>query len=377
MLVWLIAAALTGVVVGALLRPLRSAAPSQLPEAAADIAVYRDQLAEVDRDRERGLIGTAEAEAARAEIARRLLARATADHRLAREVAEPRSPRWPLRLVAGGVPAFAALAYLAIGSPHLPGRPHAPRQAVAPGEAAPEELLARVEARLRATPEDGQGWDVIAPVYLRLGRYEDARQAYARALRLLGETPKRLAGLAESSVLASNGIVGEEARAAYEKIVRAEPGRPEPRFWLALAKEQDGKLAEAEADYRALMATAPADAAWRPAVEERLRIVAARRSVGDKGSVTTPSADAMAAAASLPEADRARMIAGMVEGLAKRLETDSRDLAGWQRLLRAYSVLGDGAKAAAALARARAVFKDDAKARAELDAFAASLGIKS
>jgi len=377
MLVWLIAAALTGVVVGALLRPLRSAAPSQLPEAAADIAVYRDQLAEVDRDRERGLIGTAEAEAARAEIARRLLARATADHRLAREVAEPRSPRWPLRLVAGGVPAFSALAYLAIGSPHLPGRPHAPRQAVAPGEAAPEELLARVEARLRATPEDGQGWDVIAPVYLRLGRYEDARQAYARALRLLGETPKRLAGLAESSVLASNGIVGEEARAAYEKIVRAEPGRPEPRFWLALAKEQDGKLAEAEADYRALMATAPADAAWRPAVEERLRIVAARRSVGDKGSVTTPSADAMAAAASLPEADRARMIAGMVEGLAKRLETDSRDLAGWQRLLRAYSVLGDGAKAAAALARARAVFKDDAKARAELDAFAASLGIKS
>jgi cytochrome c-type biogenesis protein CcmH len=377
MLVWLISAALTGVVVWALLRPLRSAAPSQLPETAADIAVYRDQLSEVDRDRERGLIGAAEAEAARAEIARRLLARAAADDRLARQVAEPRSSRWPLRLVAGGVPAFAALAYLAIGSPHLPGRPHAPRQAVAPGEVAPEELLARVEARLRAAPEDGQGWDVIAPVYLRLGRYEDARQAYARALRLLGETPKRLAGFAESSVLASNGIVGEEARAAYEKIARAEPGRPEPRFWLALAKEQDGKLAEAEAEYRALMATAPADAAWRPAVEERLRIVAARRSVGDKGSVTTPGADAMAAAASLPEADRARMIAGMVEGLAKRLETDSRDLAGWQRLLRAYSVLGDGAKAAAALARARAVFKDDAKARAELDAFAASLGIKS
>ena len=382
MLIWLVAALLTGGVVWALLRPLRSSVPTPAIDASADVAVYRDQLGEIERDRERGLIGASEAEAARIEVSRRLLAHAGRAERGTKGATKgatrkPSAARWPRLLVAGGVPVFVATAYLAVGSPHLPGRPYAARQAVPAAQAVPAELIARVEARLRERPDDAQGWDVIAPVYLRLGRYEDARQAYARTLRLLGETPKRLAGFAESAVLAGNGVISEEARAAYEKLTIAEPDRAEPRFWLALAKEQDGKLAEAETDYRALLATAPPTAAWRPAVEERVRIVSARGAVGDQGTASGPRAEDMAAAANLSESDRARMIGQMVEGLAKRLEADGRDLAGWQRLLRAYSVLGDGAKATAALARARAALKGDAKSLGELDAFAASLGIKS
>ena len=123
---------------------------------------------------------------------------------------------------------------------------------------------------MREHPEDGEGWDVIAPVYYKLGRFRDAANAYAHAARLKGETVRRLAGLAESAVFAADGIVTEEARAAYEKILKLEPGRVEPRFWLALAKEQDGKLADALADYKALLAEAPPDAPWRAAVEGRI-----------------------------------------------------------------------------------------------------------
>src|SRR5207247_718880 len=100
------------------------------------------------------------------------------------------------------------------------------------------ELVAKVEARLREHPEDSEGWDVIAPVYLRLGRFHDAAGAFDRASRLKGESVKRLAGFAEASVLGADGVVTEEARLACEKILALEPGRADVRFWLALAKEQ-------------------------------------------------------------------------------------------------------------------------------------------
>ena len=123
---------------------------------------------------------------------------------------------------------------------------------------------------------------MIAPVYLKLGRFRDAADAYANAARLKGETAALLAGLAEASILASDGVVTEEARTAYEKILKLEPERIEPRFWLALAKEQDGRLAEALADYQA-----PADGgagrcalslgARLPRPEAKARIAAMRR----------------------------------------------------------------------------------------------------
>ena len=156
-------------------------------------------------------------------------------------------------------------------------RTPSPARAAAPLEQAQVgDLVAKVEARLREHPEDGQGWDVVAPVYMKLGRFRDAATAFASAARIEGETARRLAGFAEATVLAADGVVGEEARLAYEKILKLEPGRPEPRFWLALAKEQDGKLADALADYRALLAKAPGEAPWRSAVEDRIAEVSRR-----------------------------------------------------------------------------------------------------
>jgi cytochrome c-type biogenesis protein CcmH len=382
MLLWLGFALLTAAVLAAVLAPLARPARRVEDTEAGALAVYRDQLAEIEAERARGLVAEADATAARLEVSRRLFASAGAAEPHAGPEASAAATSLRLGPVSTAVAVLAPLLalglYLTYGSPGVPSSPFA-GHAQSPDEAHIGELVARVEARLRSHPEDGKGWDVIAPVYLRLGRYQEAAAAYANAARLEGETVRRLAGFAEASVLAADGIVGEGARRAYERIASLEPGRPEPRFWLALAKEQDGQLAAALADYKALIAEAPADAPWRRAVETRIAELSRRLGAGSEGTPVArgPTAADVAAAEKLSPEDRARMIAGMVDGLAKRLERDGRDLAGWLRLVNAYAVLDRKEDARAALAKARAQFPGDEQALAQLSALAQTLGLGS
>ena len=116
-----------------------------------------------------------------------------------------------------------------------------------------EILVARVEERLRSHPEDGAGWGVIAPVYMRLGRYADAALAFGKVIELLGETPDRLGDLGEALTYANDGTVGDEARAAFQKAQAKEPSNARAGFWLGVADEQGGKLAEAAVAYKKLI----------------------------------------------------------------------------------------------------------------------------
>jgi cytochrome c-type biogenesis protein CcmH len=379
MLLWIAFALMTAAALVAVLMPL--ARPARQDDAAdtGTLAVYRHQLDEIEAERARGLVDPAEAAAARIEVSRRLLASAPVEDQKSPAASLP-SGRAPVALaVAALVPLLTLVLYLAHGSPGLPSFPMAGRAQLPLERAQVGNLIAKVEARLREHPEDGEGWDVIAPVYFKLERFRDAANAYARAARLKGESVRRLAGLAESAVLAADGIVTEEARAAYDKILKIEPGRVEPRFWLALAKEQDGKLSDALADYKGLLVEAPAEATWRAAVESRIADISTRLAGADKVSPRGPgpSAEDVVAAEKLLPADRAKMIAQMVDGLARRLERDGRDLAGWQRLINAYAVLGRGQDARSALAEARKHFTADEKALATLAALAKSLGLGS
>lgn len=379
MLLWIAFALMTAAALAAVLLPLAHPAREVEPDAGA-LAVYRHQLDEIEDERERGLVDDSEAAGARVEVSRRLLA--SADHMDSppRLPALPESKRATVALAtAAAIPLLTLALYLTHGSPGLPSFPAAGHVQLPLERAQIGDLIAKVEARLREHPEDGEGWDVIAPVYYKLERFRDAANAYARAARLKGETVRRLAGLAESTVLAADGIVTEEARAAYERILTMEPGRPEPRFWLALAKEQDGKLAPALAEYRTLLSDAPADAPWRAAVESRIADVSRRLAGADRPDPRAPgpSAGDVAAAEKLSPQERVKMIAGMVDGLAERLKHDGRDLAGWQRLINAYAVLGRGQDARAALAEARRNFTTDEKALADLSALAKSLGLGS
>lgn len=377
MLLWLAFAVMTAATLAVVLRPLAGtrlpAEPSAPSVDAGTIAVYRDQLGEIEAQRAQGVIEAAEAEAAHLEVSRRLLSAAdgtfssaTVSRHGARKLALP---------IAAVVPLVTLVLYLTYGAPGMPGYPHA-----RPGDAHLQgaqiaDLVAKVEARLREAPQDGQGWDVIAPVYFKLGRFRDAQNAYQQASRLLGESVARLGGFAEASIFAADGIVTEDARRAYARILELEPGRIEARFWLALAREQDGDLAGAKAEYDKLVSEAPADAPWRASVAERSRLIADR--LAGKPATPGPGQEDIAAAERMSPADRQRMIEGMVEGLAQRLKHDGRDLAGWLRLVRAYGVLKRTDDARAALAEARKIFAGDASAIAELGQLAASMGLGS
>ncbi len=402
LLFWILASILTAGTVFVLVRPLLAPGPGSIPtlpstDTAAetsDIAIYRDQLAEIETDKARGLISGPEAEAARAEVARRLLSRVdavrTADTTSPSDTAAMPPARVgtsqlfsarTFHLVALVVPAVSLAIYLAFGSPWMPARPLADRLSEpVTAKSRIDELIARVESRLRSNPGDGMGWDVVAPVYLRLERFADAAEAYKRALDLLGENASRLSGFAEATMLAQNGVVTEPARKAYARLLELQPGRPEARIGLALADEQDGKLQAAETAYRSILADSPKDAPWRQFVDGRLAAIAAIPRNGDAAApVQQPQLDSatVAAISELPEAERRAFVLQMVQGLETRLKTNDKDVAGWQRLLRSWSVLGEKEKAEAALRRAREALAGEQDALSRLNAFARSLGLKS
>ncbi len=347
-LIFLAFAALTGVALWLLLRPLRGGAP-RLPadEGESEVAIYRDQLDEIARDLERGTIAQAEAEAARVEVSRRLIAADEARQaaRLSDAAADPRWRKGTALALALGLPLFALAVYLAEGSPGMGDQPIAERMAVPAEELPVDGLVARVERRLKERPEDVQGWETIAPAYLMLGRADDAAHAWTRAMMAGGVTAGRLAARGEARVIGNDGVVGSAAKADFEKAVELDPDEPRAQYYLGAAELEAGDREAALARWKGLLSRAPEDAAWVPALEARIAAAEGRPAIS---------------AADEP------MIRGMVEGLAARLEAEPDDIEGWLRLIHSYGVLQEKDKAAAALATARATFADDPDALARL-----------
>ena len=281
---------------------------------------------------------------------------------------------------AAALPVIGIALYLAVGSPQLASRPYATRLDTPTDQATAADLVARVEAHLRANPEDGRGWDVLAPVYLRMGDYTQAADAFQKAARLLGESPRRLGGYARALIMLQNGVVNEPARQAYSRLLSLEPQSLEPKVWLAIAREQDGDLKGAQSEYRTLLVGAQEP--WKGLLEARLQAVTERLG-GPAAPLQGAPKDAPAAAAAagdpaqMSPADRDKFINQMVEGLAARLKENGKDLEGWMRLLRSYMVLGRRDEAVAALSSARGQFTGDEKSLAELNVLAESLGLGS
>jgi cytochrome c-type biogenesis protein CcmH len=283
---------------------------------------------------------------------------------------------WHRRLVAVialvALPLGAGGLYLTVGSPELPGQPLAARAGDDQNQSI-DHLVVQVEAHLEANPEDARGWEVIAPVYLRLGRFDDAVKARRNLLRLNGETAERQADLGEALVGTANGIVTAEAKAAFERAVALDAQEVKGRYFLGLAAEQDGRRADAVSIWRGMVTSAPEGAAWLGFVRGEL----ARLEGGPgPGAAPGPGPEDVAAASDLGPEQRMTMIRGMVEKLADRLHHDGTDLEGWLRLVRSYMVLGESDKARAAADDARHALVSDPEKLRQLDELVKGLGLK-
>ncbi|PJR14710.1 c-type cytochrome biogenesis protein CcmI [Sinorhizobium meliloti] len=374
MLFWILVAILTAAVAAVLLLPLMRAAEPLPSRHSHDIEVYRDQLGELARDREAGLIGSEEAELARAEIARRMLAASAADQAVAE--------RTPKRLLSNRLaqafiflclPAVGLCLYLTTGSPGVPAQPLAARLAD-PGDDV-NILIAKAENHLALNPQDGAGWDLLAPIYMRHGRVDDAVAAYDRAIRLLGPTPARMGGYAEALVAQAGGLVTSEAQNALQKALALDPDDPRSAFYLALGLKQEGKHTEALAAFRKLAERSPADAPWLSLVNQHIAELAAAPAGPGPVAPGNPAPGDIAAAEQMNAGDRQAMIRGMVDSLASRLKEDPANLEGWMRLIRSYVVLDQRDRAKIALHDGLRAFPETGEQGKQLLALARELGI--
>ncbi|SET53531.1 c-type cytochrome biogenesis protein CcmI [Oceanicella actignis] len=417
MIFWLAALAGALLVAALTLRPLlRREAPS-LPRAAHDVQVFKDQLAALARDVERGVIPAEEAEGARAEISRRLLAAAAEAERQAPPAPAPRRvSRLAAAALALVVAGGAAGIYWRIGAPGLPDQPLAERfaqmeraarerpsqdevarrlaeaRANAPAPDAQEDadpeaarlapLVERLRAVLEARPDDLRGHRLLVGALRRLGRHEEALAAQRRVMELLGDKAGAddHAELAELMILAVEGYVSPEAEAEIRRALELDPAQPMARFYAALTLAQSGRADLALPIWAQLVRENP-DAPYAPAI--RAQIAAAAKAAGlpepplppAAGAAPGPTREDMQAAAAMSDEERRQMIEGMVARLNDRLAEQGGSAQEWARLIGALAVLGRKDEARAALERALAAHGDDAQARAALEAAADRAGI--
>lgn len=367
---WLVSALLTFVAILVVMLPLTRKDVVPAAQGDEDRSVYIQQLKEVEADLARGLLDETSAEQARLEISRRILKN---DRHKSDNAPQPnatgissksyvlsRNTRLVAILVVLFVPAVSWGLYAYTGTPDLPSQPLAARKGNMIQDKSAAELIAQAEAHLSRSPDDGRGWAILAPIYLRMGRVDDAVNAYRMALQLLGADSERLIGLGEALTIKANGQVTDEALSLFEEAGRLEPADIRPPLMQARALLQAGKRDEAVVVLQNILKTAPENAAWRGDIEQT---IANLKSGGTTPSAAMsapaarqpgPTADDIEAAAQMDEQGRQDMIRSMVDGLAAKLRDNPSDLAGWERLLRAYMVLGEPDSAREALRNAAA-----------------------
>lgn len=406
MLFWIIAIAVT-LVCGAILgRAILRGHADATPPAACDLQVYRDQLSEIERDRARGLIAPAEAERLHAEVSRRILA---ADARLRAAEAEHEQPRRTSRAAAALVLVIllggSAALYARLGAPGAPDLPLQARLATsetnranrltqeaamarfaapAPRPEASGKFLALME-KLRKTvkerPDDLRGLGLLARNEAALGNLKAAYQAQARIIKLKGPdaSAEDHVVLADLMISAAGGYVSKEAEAAIRAALERDPQNPWARYLLGHYLIQIDRPDMAFRTWKALLEESPPKAPWVGPIRKRIEEVAWRAGVRYQlpriATGPGPSESDIKAAGQMSTGDRTAMIRSMVARLASRLDEEGGSAAEWARLINAYGVLGDSAKAQEAWESAKQAFAGQDAPLATLRAAAQQAGI--
>lgn len=414
---WIICAALAGVVAVAIAAPLlRRQGEGAEPTAAYDLRVYRDQLREVGRDLDRGLIDEADAERLRVEIGRKVLA---ADRALERAGGARRAPGgWAALAVLALLLAGAFLLYQRIGQPERPDAPIAQRIAEAqalydgrPSQAEAEAktprpqrpepdadyatLIERLREAVLKNPNDPRGLELLAEHEERLGNLIAAKDAQRRLVALRGEaaSAEELARLAGLTIEAAGGIITAEGEDAVARALARDPHNPQARFMVGLLHLQNGRPDRAFPIWAGLLAEGPESAPWIQPIRAAIgdlawfagrpdytppepRTDSAPASAPGSPALPGPDAEAVAAAGDMSPEERQQMVEGMVKGLETRLATQGGTPEEWARLISSLPVIGQKDHAAAILGEARQRFAGNRPALDLIEAAAEQAGLE-
>lgn len=341
--------------------------------------VLKAQLADLDRQAEAGAVPAEDIAALRLEVERRALAEGVETSPTGRPLGEKALVRLALSLAAVVALGSAGL-YALLGRPDLPGAgPRNAATAAAPADAAHDgadvqAMIVQLEAQLRQSPEDVNGWRMLGWSYFQTGRFAEAAEAYGRAATLEPTNAEHFSAQGEALVQAGGGQVTPAALTAFRGALRADPQDPRARYFVAVEMDQRGEREAAMTAWIDLINSAPVGAPWAAEVRafvedlarERGQDISGRLRPAPAGAPTAavppgipgPTAAQIAEAENMTPAEQQAMIQGMVGGLEERLRASPRDRDGWVRLMRARMVLGDSAAATAAYRNGLRAFAD-------------------
>ena len=362
------------------------------------LRVYRDQLAEVDRDLARGVISASESARIKTEVSRRVL---DAD-RNPGVLVEGSAMQAKLASVGVGAALMAAVAgYYWLGAPGYPDLPLAkrlelaqaahdnrPAQAVAEANtAAPAptgadaeymDLMAKLRAAVIKRPDDLQGLALLARNELGLGNAVAARVAQQQlvTLKATNATAEDHAALAQMMIVAAGGYVSPEAEAQLIRTLALDPGNGLARYFSGVMFAQTGRPDRSFALWQPLLAQGPADAPWIAPIRAQIEQIAGEAGVRYAlPALAGPDAATIAAADGLSETDRQAMIAGMVDQLSSRLQEGGGPVEDWIKLINSRMVLQQPDRAQAAVISAKAAFEGNSAALAAINAAATQAGL--
>lgn len=382
---WVLAGLLTFAAIGSALWPMvrkQNDEPLNTEANEGTRLVLIDQLEEIKRDRDRGLINEDEEASARAELGRRLLALDRETTPAPNTIKAGRREIYPWLMIlliplatiglyslsgGGNQPNVSATSASSGAAPEA-GNPSAPNI---------ETLVAQVEAHLANNPDDVRGWQTVAPVYQRQGKLDKAEEAFRKALAI-GTDDKSTTGVMQNGLgqvltQKAQGIVSEEALALFRQAQINEPRDATGFFFEALALSQDQKRSEAISAWEVLIERfGQQNQPWLQVAQQTLAALkaeaVAEATAGDE--TKGPTAEDVEEISRFSQEDRNELIASMVDGLATRLESDPNNLNGWLQLIRSYIVLERKDDAVSALKKARETFKNNAQSISKLDEIA-------
>jgi cytochrome c-type biogenesis protein CcmH len=270
---WLIAAGLVAIALAFVLPPLLERAPIALgkdDKKEADLAVYRDQLSELEADLKNGIISQDQYQQDRDEIERRLLDDvSTAGEAPTKKESIQAPGRGPAYALALGIPGVAIALYLLIGnsaalsgSAPIASQPPPPASAPPAGEMSQQQIEANVATlakRMEQNPRDTEGWSMLARSYMALKRYDDASKAYAKAAALKTDDADLLADYAFALAMANGRQLKGEPFEIVKKALRIDPQNAKALDLAGSAEFQAKNYDQAIAYWQKVLKQTPVD----------------------------------------------------------------------------------------------------------------------